>query len=132
MRVGILSPIAPEQIGGGYTFEQEIFHRILELASKSRHEFVIVEDFRGAKARKLPGFRYASLERPRLDFLVRKKRRFPWEFQWVDTLLKREGIEFFLNTTFEAVTLSIPFSAIVWDLQHRLQPSFPEVSANGE
>jgi glycosyltransferase involved in cell wall biosynthesis len=132
MRVGILSPIAPEQIGGGYTFEQEIFHRILELASKSRHEFVIVEGFRGAKARKLPGFRYASLERPRLDFLVRKKRRFPWEFRWVDTLLKREGIEFFLNTTFEAVTLSIPFSAIVWDLQHRLQASFPEVSANGE
>jgi glycosyltransferase involved in cell wall biosynthesis len=132
MRVGILSPIAPEQIGGGYTFEQEIFHRILELASKSGHEFVIVEDFRGAKARKLSGFRHASLERPRLDFLVRKKRRFPWEFQWVDTLLKREGIEFFLNTTFEAVTLSIPFSAIVWDLQHRLQPSFPEVSANGE
>ena len=133
MRVGILSPIVPEQIGGGYTFEQEIFQRILELAPKSKHEFTIFENFRGAKAgARLPGFRYASLQRPLLDFLVPRKRRFPWELKWIDKTLQREGIDFFLNTTFEAVTLAIPFSAIVWDLQHRLQPSFPEVSANGE
>ena len=133
MRVGILSPIAPERIGGGYTFEQEIFERILELAPASNHEFVVFEGFRGAKAGpRLPGFKYASLQRPRFDFLVPRQRRFAWEFKWIDNVLKREGIEFFLNTTFEAVTLRIPFSAIVWDLQHRLQPFFPEVSANGE
>jgi len=133
MKVGMLSPIAPEQIGGGHTFEQEIFQRILELAPASQHEFVIFENFRGAVAgTRLPGFRYASLRRPPLDFLVLRKRRFPWEHRWIDNVLRREGIEFFLNTTFEAVTLAIPFSAIVWDLQHRLQPSFPEVSANGE
>jgi glycosyltransferase involved in cell wall biosynthesis len=133
MRVGILSPIAPEQIGGGHTFEQEIFQRIVELAAASQHEFVIFENFRRAKAvARLPGFKYASLQRPPLDFLVPRRRRFPWEFKWIDNALRREGIDFFLNTTFEAVTLTIPFSAIVWDLQHRLQPSFPEVSANGE
>jgi glycosyltransferase involved in cell wall biosynthesis len=133
MRVGILSPIAPERIGGGYTFEREIFERILELAPASNHEFVIFEGFRGAKAApRLPGFKYVSFQRPRFDFLVPRKRRFPWEFKWIDNVLMREGIEFFLNTTFEAVTLRIPFSAIVWDLQHRLQPFFPEVSANGE
>ncbi len=133
MRVGILSPIAPEKIGGGYTFEQEIFERILELAPASRHELVIFENFRGARAAtRFPGFKYVSLRRPRLDFLNPRKRRFPWEFKWIDHVLKREGIEFFLNTTFEAVTFSVPFSEIVWDLQHRLQPSFPEVSANGE
>jgi len=133
MRVGILSPIAPERIGGGYTFEQEIFERILELAPASNHEFVIFEGFRGAKpGPRLPGFKYVSLQRPRFDFLVPRKRRFAWEFKWIDNVLKREGIEFFLNTTFEAVTLRIPFSAIVWDLQHRLHPFFPEVSANGE
>ena len=133
MRVGLLSPIAPEKIGGGYTFEQEIFERILELAPASKHEFAIFEGFRGAKARtRAPGFKYVPLQRPRFDFLVPRKRRFPWEFKWIDNVLNREGIEFFLNTTFEAVTLTIPFVAIVWDLQHRLQPFFPEVSANGE
>jgi glycosyltransferase involved in cell wall biosynthesis len=133
MRVGILSPIAPEGIGGGYTFEQEIFERILELAPASKHEFVIFEGFRGAKTGpRSPGFKYVPLQRPRFDFLVPRKRRFPWEFKWIDRVLNREGIEFFLNTTFEAVTLTIPFVAIVWDLQHRLQPFFPEVSADGE
>jgi glycosyltransferase involved in cell wall biosynthesis len=133
MRVGILSPIAPEKIGGGYTFEQEIFQQILELAPKSKHEFVIFENFRGARAgkRSVPGFKYVSLHRPFSDYLVLRKRRFPWEYKWIDEVLRREKIEFFLNTTFEAVTLRIPFLAIVWDLQHRLQPFFPEVSANG-
>ena len=133
MKVGILSPIAPKEIGGGYTFEQEVFQRILELAPESRHQFVVFEKFRGAKpAARMPGFKYVALKRPVLDFLVPRKRTFPWEHKWIDNLLRREGIEFFLNTTFEAVTLRIPFSAIVWDLQHRLQPHFPEVSANGQ
>ena len=132
MKVGLLSPIAPEKIGGGYTFEQEIFQRILELAPESKHEFVIVEGFRGAKnSINTPGFRSVPLKRPFSDFLVLRKRRFPWEHKWIDQTLRAEGIEFFLNTTFEAVTLDIPFLAIVWDLQHRLQPFFPEVSADG-
>ncbi|HVI81396.1 MAG TPA: glycosyltransferase family 1 protein [Chthoniobacterales bacterium] len=132
MRVGILAPIAPKEIGGGYTFEQEIFHQLLELAPASKHEFVIFEGFRDAKnGATVPGFRSASLRRPLWDHFVLRKRKFFWEFKWIDSALKHEGIEFFLNTTFEAVTLTIPFSAIVWDLQHRLQPHFPEVSANG-
>ena len=114
MRVGILAPIAPEKIGGGYTFEQEIFERLLELAPKSKHEFVIFEGFRGAKnSAKAPGFRCVRLKRPFLDYLVLRKRKFPWEHKWIDQALKAEGIEFFLNTTFEAVTLDIPFAAIV-------------------
>ena len=89
MRVGLLSPIAPEKIGGGYTFEQEIFERILELAPGSKHEFVIFEGFRGAKAgTKSPGFKYVPLQRPRFDFLVPRKRRFPWEFKWIDKVLE--------------------------------------------
>src|SRR5262249_5495350 len=119
MRVGILSPIAPEQIGGGYTFEREIFDRILELAPASKHEFVIFEGFRGSKAHdKTPGFKRVPMKRPRLDHFLPRKRTFPWEFRWIDNLLRREGIDFFLNTTFEAVTLNTPFLAIVWDLQH--------------
>ena len=132
MRVGILSPIAPKEIGGGYTFEQEIFDQVLKFAPESKHELVIFEGFRGARSTSKPaGFRHVWMERPLMDHLVLRKRRFPWEYKWIDDLLNRERIDFFLNTTFEAVTLTIPFSAIVWDLQHRLQPQFPEVSADG-
>src|SRR3981081_2368847 len=110
MRVGVLSPIAPERIGGGYTFEQEIFQHILELAPGSKHELVIFENFRGSKAEaRSPGVKYVYLKRPLSDFLVLRKRTFPWEKKWIDNALRREKIEFFLNTTFEAVTLNIPF-----------------------
>jgi glycosyltransferase involved in cell wall biosynthesis len=132
MKVGILAPIAPEEIGGGFTFEQEIFQQIVDLAPKTKHELVVFEGFRGAKPRnRPPGLRSILLKRPLLDRFVLRKRRFAWEHKWIDEALKREQIEFFVNTSFEAVTLAIPFSTIVWDLQHRLQPQFPEVSANG-
>ena len=130
MRVGILSPVAPKEIGGGYTFEQEIFHQVLRLALESKHEFVIFTGFRGGNDPP-SGFRSASLRRPWWDQFVLRKRKFWWEHKWIDNVLNRERIEFFLGTTFEAITLTIPFSTIVWDLQHRLQPHFPEVSANG-
>src|SRR5260370_28179692 len=38
MRVGLLSPIAPERIGGGYTFDQEIFGRFPEVSSGGEWE----------------------------------------------------------------------------------------------
>src|SRR5436190_20192068 len=44
MRVGLLNPIAPETIGGGYTYEREIFDRILEPASNSKHQFVVCDE----------------------------------------------------------------------------------------
>src|SRR5262249_18154305 len=105
----------------------------LELAPSSNHEFVIFEGFRGAKpGNRSHGFKYVALKRPARDFLVLRKRTFPWEEKWIDNVLGREKIEFFLNTTFAAVFLTFPFLAIVWDLQHRLQPFFPEVSARGQ
>jgi glycosyltransferase involved in cell wall biosynthesis len=129
MRVGILSPGAPESLGGGHTFEHEIFDCVLECASASKHEFIIFEGFNGAKAsRKRSSFKHVDLKRPRR---LARDRGFPWERKWISDILKREQIEFFLNTSFETITVDIPFSVVVLDLQHRLQPFFPEVSADG-
>jgi glycosyltransferase involved in cell wall biosynthesis len=136
MRVGILAPVAPESIGGGYTFENEIFERLLERAETSDHEFVVFEGMKGRRVeRKRPNFRYVSLEGSfpaRAHSTLRnitKRNVYWWEKRWIGEILKREKIEFFLSTSFETLTLDIPFLVIVWDLQHRLQPFFPEVSS---
>jgi glycosyltransferase involved in cell wall biosynthesis len=42
------------------------------------------------------------------------------------------GCEFIWNLAPGTPTLELPFIAMVWDLQHRLQPYFPEVSAAAE
>jgi len=138
MRVGILAPVAEETIGGGYTFEHEIFERVLECAEASNHEFVVFEDLKGRRVKsKRPNLRYVSLKG---SFPARaysklrnasKRNVYWWEKRWIGTILTREQIEFFLSTSFETLTLDIPFLVIVWDLQHRLQPFFPEVSSVG-
>ena len=112
MKVGILSPGAAESIGGGHTFEHEIFERILECAPTSKHEFVIFEGLNGAKANtRAPGFQHVDLARPHFG---RRGRGYPWERKWIADILKREKIEFFLNTSFETITVDIPFSVVVW------------------
>ncbi len=44
----------------------------------------------------------------------------------------RERIDFFVNVSPEIAILDVPFLVIVWDLQHRLQPFFPEVDSGDE
>ena len=146
MRVGLLAPLSPKEIGGGYTFEQEIFDRILELAPGSKHQLIVFEGLKGrtanvnrdmvdrvrlkqpfsAAARKFLRKTGRSLRLvPRRDWYV-------WQHKWISDVLRRKGIEFFLNISPFTLSLDVPFLAIVWDLQHRLQPFFPEVSSNGK
>jgi glycosyltransferase involved in cell wall biosynthesis len=44
----------------------------------------------------------------------------------------RERIDFFVNVSPEIAILDVPFLVLVWDLQHCLQPFFPEVGSGDE
>ena len=137
MRVGLLNPIAPETIGGGYTYEREIFDRILELAPSSRHQFVAFDDLDNHKSvnRTKHAVKSSSLTR-RIWSRLRTIKASPapkggyrCESKSIRDKLVREGIEFFINLSPGLAILDVPFLAIVWDLQHRLQPFFPEVGS---
>jgi len=54
------------------------------------------------------------------------------ENEWISNSLVRERIDFFVNVSPEIAILDVPFLVIVWDLQHRLQPFFPEVGSGDE
>lgn len=41
-------------------------------------------------------------------------------------------LEFLWNPSITSITADVPYIATVWDIQHRLQPWWPEVSAQGE
>jgi glycosyltransferase involved in cell wall biosynthesis len=146
MRVGLLRPVAPEYIGGGYTFGHEVFERLLECAPTSKHEFVVFEDSDGDKAtNKISSFKEAMRQRPfstkqvysSLRNLARpanlaREPTYRWENKWIGETLVRERIEFFVNVSPEMAIVDIPFLTVVWDLQHRQHPFFPEVSSRGE
>jgi glycosyltransferase involved in cell wall biosynthesis len=46
-------------------------------------------------------------------------------------LVRRERLDFIYNPTPQTMYLEVPYITTIWDLQHRRQPQFPEVSAEG-
>ncbi|MBR8834036.1 MAG: glycosyltransferase family 4 protein [Stigonema ocellatum SAG 48.90 = DSM 106950] len=153
MKVGVfINESLPEQ-GGGYTFTSEIFHSLLEFAAESSHTFVIF--FRNKEIpRKIllsKNLQYVSLYNnapKRLQYKFyeilsaifnklrhprsSKFRIEPWYQKFVLKSLVSNDIDITWNLTSECLTMELPYIVTVWDLQHRLQPYFPEVSIKGE
>jgi len=147
MRVGVyLSRTFPEG-GGGYTFENEILQSLATWGPESNHTFVVfgwtkqptdnisdkniqfIDLQRGLKERLI-----SKLLRI-LSGVLRKIRhsRSPFSVEkWIDQVVKNSNIDVFLYFNTRCLTLDVPYITIVWDLQHRLQPYFPEVSIRGE
>jgi glycosyltransferase involved in cell wall biosynthesis len=49
----------------------------------------------------------------------------------LDDQLQAAGVEFVWQLSAPGRVLELPYMVVVWDLQHRLQPWFPEISGNG-
>jgi glycosyltransferase involved in cell wall biosynthesis len=140
MKVGVLLEDFSPHAGGGYTFQEDIFQSLLELAEDSAHSFVILcrrpeaitAALRSSRvaAVAFPGTarqRIISRARGGLTALRRRRRR-PTR---IEQVAKDQGIEFMWFAGDQAVQADLPYLAVVWDLQHRLQPWFPEVSERG-
>jgi glycosyltransferase involved in cell wall biosynthesis len=143
MKVGIylgdLSPAA----GGGFTFQDDVLRAIVQALPDSSLEFAVLSSKEPTGippqlASRLSHVQVASeqaqrrrrvlqLGVPGLRFLVRAAgvaTRF-------DKLARRAGVDFvwFVTPYFDETDL--PYIFTVWDLQHRVQPWFPEVSSSG-
>jgi glycosyltransferase involved in cell wall biosynthesis len=147
MNVGIYFSENPPEEGGGYTFENEILESLLALAELSNHDFVIFSKVSIEK--KIPkniSYRVKNVTLPKYAIFERIclfviHNFFPdapllrtayLKFSNLEKLIKKYKIEsmLFCNPLHEPT--DIPYITIVWDLQHRLQPWFPEVSEKGQ
>ncbi|HSI42876.1 MAG TPA: glycosyltransferase family 1 protein [Methylotenera sp.] len=147
MRIGAYFGATNPQVGGGFTFQDEVLKALVRQAVNApQHDFFVIgtssslHDYLG------------SLELPKnLSFLLSKSPNiFQRVCEWLkkglliltrilkvpgplEKLAKKNKLDliwFIGGGSFEV--LDTPYIATVWDLQHRLQPWFPEVSANGE
>jgi glycosyltransferase involved in cell wall biosynthesis len=140
MKVGVfLEDFSPE-VGGGYTIQDDVFRALLELIEETRHSFVLfcrrpeavsaLLTTQRVQAIGFPGSFgqrvFARAERGFHSLLETRKRQ-----SRLEQLCKEAGVDFMWFVGAEAVQVDLPYMAIVWDLQHRLQPWFPEVSAGG-
>ncbi|MBD1807698.1 glycosyltransferase family 4 protein [Microcoleus sp. FACHB-SPT15] len=146
MKVGIFVGELPES-GGSYTFESELFHSLVNCGAGSGHTFVLYswnqqpppelssvqhiqfvslhrslkERFR-AKLSRTRARLLQKLQNPRINF----QKEDLYQNFILDSLVSR-GIEITWSLTPGCLTMELPFITTVWDLQHRLQPYFPEV-----
>ena len=143
MKVGIyLGDHAPDT-GGGFTFQAELFRAFAKLVSESDHQFVVF----GRKtieaevlAATSNAVRFSALPArslaDRAQFMLQRDFAFVRARWRRKGLLQRcahaEGVECMWFLGSDCHLLDMPYIAVVWDLQHRTLPWFPEVSYNGE
>jgi glycosyltransferase involved in cell wall biosynthesis len=152
MKVGVRLNYCEPQLGGCFSFEGDIFRALIELSSESKHSFVILSD--GEYHRSLidhsKKFRFVNLTslrrrqlRRRINIrlaqahnrLVRGMQKVPmlrrgW-LNWSEQVVQDIGLDIIWNVTPHGMCpRNVPFISTVLDLQHRLQPWFPEVTAD--
>ena len=150
MRIGVLVGSFSADIGGGYTFQETILNSLLEIVPNSPHQFVFYTQDKNVIDRNIPNASFKSIyldprERRKLRILewlqaLPQKIRHPFAItnrltpqeQWSLNILNHDKIQVILSLVPVYLTSEIPNISIVWDLQHRLQPFFPEVSIAGE
>jgi glycosyltransferase involved in cell wall biosynthesis len=140
MRVGIYAPdLAPEE-GGGHTYQGDIVDALGALRGSTAHELVAI----GRPALPPTGWdeaHYLSLD---LDVGRRVVKRLGRTLQAVrqgkgtqprwrsDELFETSRLDLLWSITAGTPTRELPYVTTVLDLQHRRQPVFPEVYADGE
>lgn len=148
MRIGVFFESMPKEIGGGFTFQETVVRGLGE--RRGSHEFVL---FHYGPQPALAGqtqLHFHSLGGARslkralrnamapLRFLQFKRNRAkgcssPLLPQSpLDAAARSEGVDLMWFPTPSAEKVSCPFVMTIWDLEHRAQPYFPEVSAHGE
>ena len=149
MNVGVLLSNFSPDVGGGHTFENEVFDSLRRMAGECNHTFKVFVRRNIPAASQLPAnvqiihlsSKRRLLERTRahlsrcsrlLTLRGIKRWREGHKVDWLENVLLSSGVDAMWYPTPGAATTEIPFITVVWDLQHRLQPFFPEVSAEME
>jgi len=145
MKIGVYLGDFPPEAGGGHSFQASVFRSFAELYRESEHEYVVICDAYNAdyfrdlihtqKIPVIPLKKRNYLERvisgierftPPFRILAGRKRS-----SKLTQLSEQAGIEFMWFVGTGSHYLDIPYLTVVWDLMHRTDPWYPEVSERG-
>jgi glycosyltransferase involved in cell wall biosynthesis len=144
MRIGFFFGDFRPEAGGGYTFVADLLEGFSEIAAGSTHDFVVLCHPAALQAIKLkmglPNVKVAPVAPPSsvarwvvgLKYASRLFRLLWRRPGAIERAARLHGVQLLWFVGVETYdSPDIPYIATIWDLQHRLQPFFPEVSANG-
>jgi glycosyltransferase involved in cell wall biosynthesis len=139
MKIGITVSDVGQEVGGGYTFEQEIFAGLAG-ADVGNHSFIAIghgatppEAWTGAYIS--PNQPIAARIRGRVRRTLARSTTSTWRPPpaWrFDEVIDASGIDLIWHISGLRPTNRLPFITTVWDIQHRIQPVFPEVGSTKE
>lgn len=147
MDVGLYFSNNSPHCGGEYTYEQEIFDSLLSLADKSNHTFVIFS--KESIEKNIPrdlSICIRNIVLPKqniIEFLLLycihnffpnspfSRRLYP-KLSHLERYARRNKIDIMIFFYPHHEPIDIPYITVLWDLEHRNQPWFPEVSGQGE
>jgi glycosyltransferase involved in cell wall biosynthesis len=151
MKVALFVSCQVPEAGGSYTFESQLLDTLLELQADSRHTFILyvsgqeIPTYLSESSLQIVPCYLSTAEKIRLATFaiiaaILSKLRHPierfsvkgWREQHLLRLLKINQIDLTLSLEPNFHTLEYPYITTIWDLQHKLQSYFPEVSADGE
>jgi glycosyltransferase involved in cell wall biosynthesis len=152
MKVGVYCPDNNPTTGGGYSYQIELMCALSDLAEKSTHKFIIfthypdniqkfihsnqIQIVKISKYSVLPSGFFYGLQYA-IGFFFNKffnyipqidKYRHVNRFE---KLVRLYDIDFVWFPTPSFIPVNIPYLATLWDLQHKVQPYFPEVAEKG-
>ena len=142
MRVAIYVSDVNADVGGGYTFEGDILEGFLSTRTKSRHTFGFIcpsSSVESLSARlRESGLPIQSVANGWTERLIRPL------FHGVPLVRAQWRRESALDVAADALSADLfwfigagahrtdrPYVTVVWDIQHRVTPWFPELSAKG-
>lgn len=140
LRIGIYFGDFRPEIGGAYTYMADLLGALDEMVSDSQHHYVLLCHPAAIQALRLqlgsPNVTLAPIDPPsRLALSIIGLKYFSSLFRWVwrwhgavERTAKHHDVQllWFLGVVATECP-DIPYVATLWDLQHRLQPFFPEV-----
>jgi glycosyltransferase involved in cell wall biosynthesis len=142
MNVGVyVAGYAPDA-GGGYTFETEILDALIAVAPTARHRFTVLAPASITAALKEQlGSHAISVHAVQQGFFGKRLAAFERESAFFRTHWRRPsamdraaaaaGIDLVWFLGVGVHRTDLPYITVVWDLQHRVTPWFPEMSAAG-
>ena len=128
MRIGIAISKDDPQIGGGLTYIQEILEAINRVLPETNHTFYLI-GYEPEKPRHLGNIKLPWLTLHQAELLARPPSR-DYEY-YPDIAAANLDLICYLQPWMGEI-LDIPYISTIWDLQHRRQPFFPEVSLFNE
>jgi glycosyltransferase involved in cell wall biosynthesis len=144
MKVGVYLGAQRPDTGGGYTFQADLLRAFSEIAAESSHRFVVlvVEQFVEVTRSRFSAANVEVVPLPVSGALDRFQAALQRDFAAVrqrwrrGSVLQRcaleHGLDFIWFLSSDCHLLETPYLAVVWDLQHRTLPWFPEVAHGGE